>query len=286
MKVMIAGNTKTLLIFAVLWLPLALQSCAPWAAEIKGDVAQQIREGIEHGTGSFDHSKFDAILKQYDRLALRRFDYVGLKAHQNEFEAYLDQIAKADLRQLTRNELLAFFTNAYNAYTLQTILKTITPEEPMGVSSIRDIPDVFDAKIHVVGGTTLSLNNIEHNILRPIFKDPRIHFAVNCASAGCPPQADTAYTGGRIDEQLDAAARRTLQSPYYVRVEKDRLLVTKLLDWYGYDFVNPGYQGATGTLPEYIARYATEDVRQFITSRGGNPPVEFPPYDWSLNRVP
>jgi hypothetical protein len=136
------------------------------------------------------------------------------------------------------------------------------------------------------GGESISLNNIEHNILRPFFKDPRVHFAVNCASISCPPLADSAFKGETIDEQLDAAARRTLQSPDYVRVENGTLLVTRILDWYGSDFITPGYRDASDSIADYIGSYGTDEVKQFIRLHSKNIPIEFMPYNWSLNRTP
>lgn len=269
----------------VLLLGIGMTRCAPKVKKIEGDVALAVQQGLELGTGAFDHSRFDAILRRYAKEERRQFDYTGLKAQEAELDDYLEQVARADLAKLSRNELLAFFINAYNAYTLKTILKTMTPERPSGVASIRDVPDVFDAKNHQVGGFTVSLNNMEHNILRPFFKDPRVHFAVNCASVSCPPLAGSAYTGEGIDEQLEAAARRTLQSPEYIRIDHNRLLVSKILDWYGSDFLTEGYHGAASSPAQYIARYATDEVRQFLAARGGKVTIEFMSYDWSLNKA-
>jgi hypothetical protein len=264
---------------------LAQTSCAPKAKIIEGEIGQKVQEGITNGKESFDHSKFDAILRRYSKPDTRQFDYAGLKAQQGELESFLQQVSRADLARLSRSELLAFFINTYNAYTIKTILDTMTPDRPAGVASIRDIPNVFGVRKHAVGGSTLSLDNIEHNILRPFFKDPRIHFAVNCASVSCPALANHAFTGANIDEQLDAVARRTLQSPDYLRIEGDRLLLTKILDWYGSDFVKPGYRGAASSLVEAIKLYTAPEVQKFIAARGDKTAVGFMPYDWSLNKV-
>lgn len=271
-------------VFSLL-LAFGAAGCAPRATEISGEIADAVREGIAGGRDKFDHSVFDAILRRHVRLEKRQFDYSGLKPNRQDLNQYLDRVAAAELRALSRDELLAFFINAYNAFTIHSILTTMTPGRPDGVASIKDIPGVFDAKVHIVAGIALSLDNIEHNVLRPMFKDPRIHFAVNCASAGCPPLADSAYLGERISEQLDAAARRTLSSPYYVRAENGRLLVTPLLDWYGGDFTEPANLGAKRSLARYIEGYAGDEVRQLISSRRGNVPVEFMSYDWTLNRA-
>lgn len=267
----------------VLLLALAAAGCAPRAQQIRGDVAEEIRRGLASGTESFDHSAFDALLSKHVDEEAFRVDYRGLKQDEAALDAYLAALGAARLAALGRDELFALFLNAYNASTLKTILRTMTPERPGGVPSIRDIPGVFRRSDHRVGGYLLSLDNIEHHILRPIFRDPRIHFAVNCAAVSCPPLAASAYTGARLDAQLDAAARRALGSPAYARVEAGRLLLTKVLDWYGADFTDARFAGHAASLPEYVARYAAADVREFIARHGGRPPVRFLDYDWSLN---
>ncbi len=267
---------------AALW----LGGCtAPKAVPIEGQIAERIRQGIENGRGYFDHAGFDSLVRQFARPAEGRFDYAGLKEREADLDRYLGDIARADLAFLSRNALLALFINAYNAYTLRSVLQTMTPDRPEGIGSIRDIPDVFEAVVHEVGGFTLSLDNIEHNILRPVFKDPRIHFAVNCASVGCPPLHDAAFIGEDIEAQLEAVTQRVLTSPEYVRVEGERLWLTSILDWYGSDFVTAGYRGAAESLAGYVQRRARREVREFIEMNAGRVRISFIPYDWSLNRI-
>jgi len=270
----------------ILVLVLPLAACgAPTAVALKGEAAATVRRGIASGTGRMDHSRIDRVLKGHARNQGTRFDYAGLRDHPEDLEVYLEEVRKASLASLGRDELLALLINAYNAYTIQSVLETMTPGKPDGVASIRDIPDVFDRRTHRVGGFSLSLNNIEHNLIRPLFKDPRIHFAVNCASIGCPPLPEEAFTGERIEAQLESAARRTLSSPDYVRVEEGHLRVTKLLDWYGPDFVTPGFQGSETTRPRFIRKYASAEVRNWLDTAGPDPPLSFLDYDWSLNRA-
>jgi len=258
---------------------------APRAERIQGKIAEAVLQGISHGSGTFDHSVWDGILQSYAIRNGRGFDYAGLKQEESGLDAYLQSLARADLGSLPRNELLALFVNAYNAYTVKTILAHVEKDGPYEIESIRNIPRVFEREIHDVGGFVLSLDNIEHNILRPIFRDPRIHFAVNCASVSCPPLFTRAFSGSRIDEQLDSATRRVLSSPDYVRTEDDKLLVTRILDWYGEDFVDESFQGAEGSLPAYINKFTPPEVRDWIESRSSTPQVEFMDYDWSLNRA-
>jgi Protein of unknown function, DUF547 len=273
----------------ILTLPILLMTLgdcgAPPAVPLKGEAAEAVARGMASGVGHWDHARFDRVLKAHLRDGGFRFDYLGLKADPEDLNLYLEEIRKADLATLAREELLALLLNAYNACTIRTVLETFTPGAPGGVASIRDIPQVFDRKACVVGGYALSLNNLEHNLIRPLFKDPRIHFAVNCASVSCPPLAPEAFVGERLDAQLESAAHRALSSSANVRVEGGRLEVTKLFDWYGSDFVTPGFRGAEATLPRFIRKYAAAEVARWIDAQGGDPPVGFLDYDWSLNRA-
>lgn len=272
-----------LLLLPALVLAAAAAGCAPRARPIGGNIAEEIRRGIAEGRAAFDHSAFDALLARHVEEERFVVDYRGLKRDEAALDAYLAALAGANLAALGREELFALFLNAYNAYVLETILATMTPARPDGVASIRDIPGVFTRARHAVGGHRLSLDQIEHQILRPFFRDPRIHFAVNCAARSCPPLASSAFRAAQLEAQLEAAARRTLGSPAYARVETGRLLLTRVLDWYGSDFTDPSFTGHAASVPAYVARYAADDVRAFIERHHGRPPVRFLDYDWSLN---
>ena len=257
---------------------------APRAAPISGDISSVLAQGIEDGSERFDHSSWDELVQRHAKLGGRRFDYAGLKADEEQFDAYLGALADADLSALSSNEIQALFANAYNAYTIATILDHMSADGAFDIESIRDVPDVFGRKDHTVGGFLLSLDNMEHNVLRPLFKDPRFHFAVNCASISCPPLPTRAFTGDQIDEQLDTVTTNVLTNPDYVSIDSDALMVTKIMDWYGGDFVNPEYVGSEKTLQQFIAKYATVEVREFVAAHGDNVAVKFRDYDWGLNR--
>lgn len=256
---------------------------APRAAPIGGDIATVIEHSIEAGTARFDHSTWDELLQKHTKMDGRRFDYAGLKHDESRFDDYLAAIASVDLATLSSPEIQALFANAYNAYTIKTILDHVGADGSYAIASIQDVPEVFSRKVHTVGGFELSLDNMEHNVLRPMFKDPRFHFAVNCASMSCPPLPMRAFTGEQLEDQLEAVTRHALQNPDYVTVDGDALLVTKILEWYGSDFTNPEYRGSERTLPAFIAKYATDDVSKLIAARGGSVDVKFRDYDWRLN---
>ena len=258
----------------------ALSSCAPRAELLQDPIVEQIKEGIRSGQDTFTHDDLTLLLSAHVREDQGRVDYQGLKRDRDKLASYTARIAQASLSALPEPELKALLINAYNAYTLQLII-----ERYPDLRSIRDLRDPWATKRYVVGGQTLSLDDIEHGLLRPLFKDPRIHFAVNCASIGCPVLAATAFEGARLEEQLEAAARRTLQDPRYATTQGDTLQLTAILDWYGGDFTNPSFKGHAKTVAAYVAPYASPQVRELIQRHDGAPKVSFLTYDWSLNDV-
>jgi len=228
---------------------------------------------------AFDHAPFDALLAAHVDQDAGRVDYDGFKADEAKLDAYLATIAAAELDQLDERETYALLINAYNAYTIKLIL-----ERYPKIKSIRDYKEPWKQVRWEVGGETVSLDAIEHERLRPVYKDPRIHFAVNCASIGCPPLRSEAYTSERLDEQLDAATRATLSNSRYVTVKKGTLYVTRLMEWYGGDFVNPEWEGAGENIAAFVKPYASEEVAALIEEKGGEPRVKFLEYDWNLNK--
>jgi Protein of unknown function, DUF547 len=257
---------------------------APRAAPIGGDIGTMVSRGIAEGRETFDHRTWDELVSRYQVRDGRRFDYAGLKKEERRFDSYLESLARVDLASLSGVELEALFINAYNAFTIGTVLEHVDEDGTYKIESIRDIDDVFGRKAHTVGGFRLSLDDIEHGILRPTFRDPRIHFAVNCASLSCPPVPVHALSGDGVATELETAARNALSNPDYATVEGGELLLTKILDWYGADFVNPDYRGHETSVPAFVRKYANDDVRRFLDGRKGNVPVRFRDYDWRLNR--
>lgn len=261
---------------------IALAGCVPRAEVIEGTLPELIERGIASGDTAFDHSEWDRLARAYARERGRRFDYAGMKREEAALDRYLAALGAADIPSLSGDELAALFINAYNAYTVKTILDRVSPEGDFGIESIRDIEDVFGVATHTVGGHALSLDDMEHGVLRPIFRDPRVHFAVNCASLSCPPLPEHAFTGDGLEEQLEAATARTLGDPDYVRAEDGTVVLTRILDWFGDDFTDPGNRGAEPSVAAFAARYNTE--ARALLDANDSAPVRFLDYDWNLNR--
>ena len=221
----------------------------------------------------FDHSTFDALLKKHVN-ADGWVDYDGLHDDSAQLDEYLTAIARAPFDTMSRNEKLALLINAYNAATLRLIL------DFHPVKSIKDIPSAkrWDHKRWVVGGHTLSLNDIEHKQIRPKFNEPRIHFALVCAAVGCPKLRNEAFDAARIDAQLDDQMRYAHEHDRWLRFDADRavLRLTKLYDWYGSDFTQTGM-----TVQQYAARYSAPLKKAL--DEGRRVKVRWLDYSWVLN---
>jgi hypothetical protein len=199
--------------------------------------------------------------------------------HRDDLAAYTKSVSEASLDRLAPAHLEALLINAYNAITVASIL-----DHP-GVASIRDIPGVWSERRHRVGGFDLTLDEIEHRILRPFFKDPRLHFALNCASRSCAPLPGWAYDGDRLEAQLEERARAFLADATQVRTDGSTLLLSRYFDWYGSDFTAAGWKGTAPSIAAYVARRSAPEVTRFIEQQKGKPSIGFLDYDWSLNAV-
>lgn len=240
-----------------------------------GPPKAELAEAYEEISGGpiFDHTALDGVLKSFvDAEGL--VDYRGLKQEPAALNAYIAAIREAPFSDLGRNEKLALLINAYNAFTLQLILENY----PLG--SIQDIPNKkrWDDSRWVIGGQTYSLNQIEHEQIRPKFIEPRIHFALVCAAVGCPKLRQEAYSGSRINEQLDDQMRTIHANERWFRYKAgdSSVHLTQLYNWYAGDFAQ-----TAGSPLEFAASYSTA-LKQALVS-GNKPKIEWLDYDWSLN---
>ena len=245
---------------------------------------------------------FDHAYQEYATLLARhvrdgRVDYRGLVADRAALAAVAASFGGVDAaseRAWPRDQRLAFWINAYNLFTLQAIVDhypiqagwfTLGPR-----NSIRQIAGVWDRLTWRVAGRHVTLDDIEHRILRPEFKEPRIHFAVNCASVGCPPLRSEPYRASSLGAQLDANARSYLASPQGLRVDAGALVVTSILKWYGDDFVDRfGVDPPAGRTPTQAAILRVLDTfgppQAAALARDPTAQIRFLDYDWTLNDV-
>ncbi len=241
---------------------------------------------------SFDHSGWDGVLKanvvSADGGAATRVDYVGMAKAQPALDAYLAGIAelsRAEFDALPLNEQLALLINLYNAATVALIV-----EQPADIESIRDIGSFFTSAWEMARvdlfGELVTLDHIEHELIRGSgrYQEPRIHFAVNCAAIGCPALRAEAYTGARLEQQLDDATRRFLADRSRNTFDGRRLRLSSIFKWYREDFES-GW-GGSDSLGQFAARYAAElglSEAQARTLAAGEMGIRFLSYDWSLN---
>lgn len=233
-----------------------------------------------------DHKLYTAILS--DHVHEGRVDYETLKSDAR-LAKYLGQLAKTDPAQLAdESARLAFWLNAYNAYTLQLVLnhqpeKSITQIGKGGLilGSIFKTT-AWDIRFAEIGGKKYTLNEIEHEIIRQKFQDSRAHFALNCASGSCPVLRPEAYTADDLDAQLEDQARDFLADSSRNRFDlKTRTAwLSAIFSWYQKDFGKDKYGALLAA-----AAYAPDDVRESIEADPKSWKVKYLSYDWSLNRA-
>ena len=231
---------------------------------------------LEHAeqTTPVDYAAWKAFLKQHvtrDTAGVARVSYgrVTPEAKQR-LELFVAALEATDTTKLTRSQQLAFWINLYNAATLRLIL------DHYPVKSIRKIDRPWRQTVVTVNGVSLSLNDIEHGIIRPVFNDPRIHYAVNCASVGCPNLALTPYTGAEIDHQLTKAAKGYVNDPRGVSVDDDgNIAVSKIYGWYREDFGENESE-----ILDHVRQYAEPNLLQALE---GADDIDDYAYDWDLN---
>ncbi|MBW2443168.1 MAG: DUF547 domain-containing protein [Deltaproteobacteria bacterium] len=225
----------------------------------------------------FDHSLFDQVLKSYvDDQG--RVDYNGI-AKDQAFKTYMEALKSAPVDSMSRDEQLAFWINAYNAVTIDKVIKW-KPQK-----SVREtfVPGVwtgtkfFTTREHTVAGKSLSQDDIEHEILRKQLKEPRIHFAIVCASSSCPPLARFAYTGENVQVKLEEETRNYINSQRGTRFDpaENILYLSKLFDWFAGDF-----EYASGSVLDFLKPYLDEQGRAFLDRQ---PALNYIHYDWALN---
>jgi hypothetical protein len=219
-----------------------------------------------------DHGTYAELLARY--VANGVVNYAGFKADEARLDQYLKVLEQVDPERLPRDEQFAFFINAYNAWTIKLIL-TGYP----GVKSIKDLGSLLQSpwkkEIVRIHGNIFTLDHIEHDILRPRFKDPRVHFAINCAAKSCPPLLSEPYRGEVLDAQLTRATADFLNQPANSRLEGSTLGVSSIFKWFAEDF-NKDVVG-------FYLKYTQGDLKQKLEAGRGRIEVKYMDYDWSLN---
>ena len=219
-----------------------------------------------------DHRLYGELLKKY--VIGGQVNYAGFKSEEAKLSQYLELLEKVDPKTLSRNEQFAFYANAYNAWTIKLILSKYP-----GIQSIKELgllnTGPWKKEVVRLRGGLVSLDHIEHDILRPRFNDPRVHFAINCAAKSCPPLRSEPYRADLLDQQLDDSTRSFLNDPQSYRLEGNRFYVSRIFKWFSEDF--------NEDLIGFYLKYATGDLAKKLETGRDKIRVEYLDYDWSLN---
>ena len=263
-------KTPIKVLFLVL-VAATLQSCSLLSAagiSSQGQPTKEVKDlsaTTEASVITVDHSLWDQLLKMYVNEK-GDVDYKGLLENDREaLDSYLELLASYEPNDdWSVKELLAYYINTYNAYTVDLILDNYP------VASIKDISGPWTKGIVPIGNTKLSLGGIENGILRKM-NEPRIHFAINCASASCPKILNEAFVASKINEQLDRATREFIESDKN-EISASNPKLSNIFNWYAKDFEVNGSKDVIG----YINKYSTLKIN-------ATAPLEYKEYDWSLN---
>ncbi|UCD32772.1 MAG: DUF547 domain-containing protein [Desulfobacterales bacterium] len=233
--------------------------CMMWVAQAWSDT-------------TVDHSIYSDLLEKY--VTSGQVDYQGFKTDETILDQYLKVLEKVDLKELSRNERFAFYINAYNAWTIKLILSGYP-----GVKSIKDLGTILKSpwkkKICRIDGAVITLDDIEHNIIRPLFKDPRVHFAINCAALSCPPLISKPYVASTLDQQLDDSTMAFINNRKSNYLTENTLYVSRIFKWFSEDFNN--------NIIGFFLKYAKGEFKKELESKRKEIKVKYLHYDWSLN---
>lgn len=230
-----------------------------------------------------DHALWQRILDTYlvvdNKTGLSLFRYGAVSPKDNKvLDRYLSEMSQVDPREYNRAEQMAYWLNLYNALTIDVVLKSYP------VDSIKDIGEgipgrgPWDDKAIEVVEQDLTLNDIEHRILRAIWQDGRVHYGLNCASIGCPNLYHKVFRGESVDEQLDAAGRQFVAHSRGVRFKENKLVLSSIYNWFSPDFGNNQSE-----VLQHISQFAEGSLRAELMKYEGEVSYE---YDWRINEFP
>jgi hypothetical protein len=263
-----------LAVLALLWSVLAYS--AP-----KADLWPYWQTEAAQSQITVDHARWQRLLDTYldaeHASGIHRFDYAAVtEADQSTLDSYLQALQKIDPRQLSRAEQQAYWINLYNAHTVQLVLQAYPVKSILKVQGGIFGRGPWNKTTLRINGLALSLNDVEHRILRPIWQDHRIHFAVNCASLGCPNLLPEVFTAANTENLLNRAAKDYLAHSRGLRWHSSTLHLSKIFDWYQDDFG----RNESELLRTLASHLSPAQAKRLETFSGD---IEYH-YDWALNQ--
>jgi hypothetical protein len=236
---------------------------------------------------AFDHSheKFNLLLQAHVKFKNKQsfINYLKIKENPANLESYLkslSSVSKKEFNKFSKDQQLAFLINAYNAFTIKIILNHYP------LKSIKDIGSLFTNTWKIKFFTLLEekshLDNIEHNLIRKQFNEPRIHFAVNCASIGCPSLQKKAFTANNLNNLLESATKNFLSNTTKNKFKKEQkeIKLSKIFKWYGGDF-----KKKFGSVEKFVAKYLTSNSNDQQNIKNEKFSMTWTEYDWKLNEI-
>ena len=231
---------------------------------------------INYGvSGGISHEKWDQLLKKYVTVH-GVVNYEGFLIDKQQIDEYLEYLNQnPPLDRWTTNEKLAFWINTYNAATVKLIVDNYPVQSIQDLQPTLRIPFIYDVwhkEFFKIGDKDRSLDEVEHEILRKEFDDPRIHFAINCAAVSCPKLRNEAYDAGKLDEQLNAQARYFINTNRYNQISSNHIKISRIFLWFVTDFIK------SGPLIDFLNKYSDVKIEK-------NAKIEHLDYDWRLNNT-
>lgn len=227
---------------------------------------------IPNNSNPVSHDIWNGLL-QKNVDANGHVNYKGFKSEEAQLEKYLNilRAAHPNTDKWSKDERLAYWINAYNAFTVELIIKNYPCKSIKDLGgAIYKVNTPWDIKFITIQGITYDLNNIEHDIIRKEFNEPRIHFAVNCASVSCPNLRNEAFVASRLNEQLDDQARKFINDKSKNNISANSAQLSKLFTWFKGDFTKQG------TVVAFINKYSTVKL-------GEKAKIDYLEYNWNLN---
>ena len=281
---------KKSILSIVILVTLAIASCANLvnSSQTPAEISTRKKELKIAANQSFDYQDYAEVLQTYvDKAGL--VDYAGLQANRGQLDRFnqsLGAVTPETYAAWNEAEQIAFLSNAYNAFTLQSIID----QDPIK-DSIRDIRGVWNKRKFNVAGEEKTLDNIEHDTLRKDFNEPRIHVALVCAAMSCPPLRNEPYLAEKLDVQLDDQTAKFAQSGHGFGLDRqdNRVYLSSIFKWYGKDFIETygvdnefnGNEQQRAVL-NYFSTQLNPQYLQFLKQNEYK--VKYLDYDWSLNK--